>query len=371
MKVLYLGHYREGTGWAKAAQDLILALDSVGVDVVCRNIAISRKADVPERLQYLETGNTKGVDYCIQHILPIMYIGTSKFKKNIGYTVLETKDLQCHPWIANYQLMSDVWVPCQDNLLELNKCGINNVSVVPHAFDIDSYTSDIKDFDFSAHNIDGTYKFYTIADLTTRKNIEGTLRAYYSAFTNNENVCLVLKVGSMGRDKQYVYKEIKQIADDVKNKLNIYSDDSLYAKVIIIADHLDDKEILSLHKTCDCFIGLSHGEAWSIPAFDAMCMGNHPICTKFAGPKEFIDPYNKDTGTLIDVVFVPCNNRGAALSDIYTGKESWAVPSERQAIDAMRSYYTHPSNTKVAGLSRGQNFSHKIVGAKMKELLLK
>ena len=37
MKVLYFGHYKEGTGWAQAAIDYILALDSVGVDVVCRN----------------------------------------------------------------------------------------------------------------------------------------------------------------------------------------------------------------------------------------------------------------------------------------------------------------------------------------------
>lgn len=371
MKVLYLGHYKEGTGWAKAAQDLILSLDSVGIDVVCRNVAISRKTDIPERLQYLETGEIKGVDYCIQHVLPVMYIGTGKFKKNIGYTVLETKDLACHPWITNYKLMSEVWVPCQDNLTELQKCGLDNVQVIPHAFNIETYKSNIEDFDFSAHGVESAYKFYTIADLTTRKNLEGTLRAYYSAFTNNENVCLVLKIGSIGRDKTSVYQEVKRMADDLKSQLNIFKDNSSYAKVIIIADHLDEKDILSLHKTCDCFIGLSHGEAWSIPAFDAMCMGNHPICTNFAGPKEFIDPDDKQTGTLVDAVFVPCNSKGAALNDIYTGKESWAIPSERQAIQAMRSYYTNPINSTVAGMKRGASFSYTNVGQKMKELLLK
>ena len=34
MKVLYLGHYKEGTGWSQAAIDYILAMDSVGIDVV-------------------------------------------------------------------------------------------------------------------------------------------------------------------------------------------------------------------------------------------------------------------------------------------------------------------------------------------------
>ena len=35
MKVLYIGHYKEFGGWAEAAKSYILALDSVGVDVVC------------------------------------------------------------------------------------------------------------------------------------------------------------------------------------------------------------------------------------------------------------------------------------------------------------------------------------------------
>ena len=40
MKVLYLGHYREKSGWATAAINNILALDSVGIDVVYRDISL-------------------------------------------------------------------------------------------------------------------------------------------------------------------------------------------------------------------------------------------------------------------------------------------------------------------------------------------
>ena len=31
MKVLYIAHYKEGTGWSQAAIDYILAMDSVGI----------------------------------------------------------------------------------------------------------------------------------------------------------------------------------------------------------------------------------------------------------------------------------------------------------------------------------------------------
>jgi len=36
MKILYIGNYRDGTGYGQAAEDYILSLDSVGANVVCR-----------------------------------------------------------------------------------------------------------------------------------------------------------------------------------------------------------------------------------------------------------------------------------------------------------------------------------------------
>ena len=42
MKVLYIGHYKENGGWSQAATDQILALDSVGVDVACRNVTLTQ-----------------------------------------------------------------------------------------------------------------------------------------------------------------------------------------------------------------------------------------------------------------------------------------------------------------------------------------
>jgi len=40
MKVLYIGHYKDGTGWGNAAINNILALDAVGVKVVPRAIRL-------------------------------------------------------------------------------------------------------------------------------------------------------------------------------------------------------------------------------------------------------------------------------------------------------------------------------------------
>ena len=74
MKILYCGNYRENSGWAKAAQGYILALDSVGVDVVPRNISFKEgNFEYPERIKELENKSDRGCDVIIQHTLPHLF----------------------------------------------------------------------------------------------------------------------------------------------------------------------------------------------------------------------------------------------------------------------------------------------------------
>ena len=56
MKVLYIGCYREGTGWGQAAIDYILAMDSVGIDVVPRAVKLNNnQPELPQRILELES----------------------------------------------------------------------------------------------------------------------------------------------------------------------------------------------------------------------------------------------------------------------------------------------------------------------------
>ena len=49
MKVLYIGHYKDGTGWGNAALNNILALNSAGVDVVPRAITYEEKKKIKRK----------------------------------------------------------------------------------------------------------------------------------------------------------------------------------------------------------------------------------------------------------------------------------------------------------------------------------
>ena len=99
MKVLYIGCYRDGTGWAQAATDYILSMDSAGIDVVPRPLKLNANdPPLPNRILELEKKDSLGSDICIQHVLPHMMDYNTRFKKNIGLYASETSNFSGSNW---------------------------------------------------------------------------------------------------------------------------------------------------------------------------------------------------------------------------------------------------------------------------------
>ena len=110
MKVLYIGNYRDGTGWGNAAINNILALDTAGIEVVPRAISFQEKCtDYPERIKLLEQNNELGCDVCIQHTLPHLYCASSHIK-NIGFIECETDNFKDSNWQNYSNTMEEIWV---------------------------------------------------------------------------------------------------------------------------------------------------------------------------------------------------------------------------------------------------------------------
>lgn len=372
MKILYLGHFKENSGWSDAAINNVLALDSIGIDVVCRNVKLTGiDGKVPEKILELEAKKLKDIDYCIQHVLPHHLCASSKFKKNIAYFVHESSSIKYNQWFVNLQQMDEVWVPTSyaKNNLENDQLNLyTTLRVVPHCFDIFNYQEEYEKL--NVNDINNKFKFYTIADVNDRKNIKSILRCYFSEFTKADNVTLILKLKKYGFDKKQLSDYISDMAKDIQTKLRLYNSTDLYPEYGIIGDHLSPKQIKSLHQSCDCFIGPSRGEGWSIPAFEAMCFGKTPICSNEGGPSEFIDKDNKSTGTLINGTQIICDHSDPAFPNIFTGHETWFQPSEVEIKQAMRYYYEHPEVAdKIQGIKQGRKFSFDNVANTMKEYL--
>lgn len=376
MKILYIGHYKEFGGWGQAAKDYILALDTAGVDVVCRNVTLTQDMKISGRLKELEEKDTDGCDVCIQHVLPHHLVKTNKFKKNIAVTYSESTSIKHLGWLENLNLMDEVFVPNTDLKESLENDGLKpKVKVVPLTTDVNKYKKP-----YPSINITGaedTFKFYYIGDLNDRKNIESIVTCFHSEFEKYENVSLIIKTKKFGYDKPRLDELVNSITSKVKSQLRMYKNLSDYKKDILISDQVTDEQLIQLHKACDCFLLPSHGEAWSIPSFDAMAFGNTPICSNFGGPKDFIDSSNWRTGKLINGVYSTCKCSDSAFPDMFTGREYWFQPCEKQIRQQMRQYYeswkkdpiAYKSRNQSAGLKIAEKFSYRNVAKKILEAI--
>lgn len=140
MKVLYIGHYRDGTGWGDAAINNILAMDKAGIQVVPRPITYNQKdSEYPDRIKELESQSSYGCEVCVQHTLPHLYSFNSSYR-NIGFLATETTSFNDTGWDKYCNLMDEMWVPSTISKACCRLSGVKTkINVVPHSLDIASY----------------------------------------------------------------------------------------------------------------------------------------------------------------------------------------------------------------------------------------
>ena len=140
MKVLYINNYKDGTGWANAGINNILALDAAGVEVVPRAVTFnSTKGECPSRITELEDNSINDCDVCIQHTLPHLYSYDGNFR-NIGFFATESSNFKDTFWHKSCNLMDELWVPSLHTRAAARLSGVTKpIHVAPHSLNMESY----------------------------------------------------------------------------------------------------------------------------------------------------------------------------------------------------------------------------------------
>ena len=141
-----------------------------------------------------------------------------------------------------------------------------------------------------------------------------------------------------------------------------------FSPPVIITSFISNEDICRLHRFGDCFVMPSYGEAWCIPAFDAMGFGNTPICTNIGGMADFIG----HAGFLVEGVMEPVCDMLDTFPALFTGNEDWCSVSIQGLRECMRHAYESQEdlgNMKEAGLKRVYEYSHENIGNLIKGLL--
>ena len=296
----------------------------------------------------------------------------SRFKKNIALYATETSNFKQSSWARKINTMDEAWVINNQMKQASLDSGVDvPIKIIPHASDFSKFEMRHKKIEIP--NSEGNFIFYTIADFNRRKNIEAIVRSFHSEFSKNEPVSLLIKTGSEGMNSDTCAASMQSICNEIKEELKIFPDTDSYKEDLIITDYLSEKDIERIHQTCDCFITSSYGEAWCIPAFDAMGFGNTPICSNTGGMADFL---KEGGGVLVSGRMEPVTGMLNTIPDMFTAKENWFSIDENELKASMRNIYEMHKNSdpsysemKRQGLKSAYEYSHEKIGTLIKEAL--
>ena len=372
LNILFIGPLTTD-GWGKACREYIRALSAAGANVAFRPVYPGHPNKNPdeEMLGYISRHYSK-YDAVIQNLLPYFFEYNAKFGKNIGLSAFETLNWRnCFP--EKMKLMDQMWHPCF-----WQHC----THAIPEPVNPDNYK---KEYPGLADQITSNkVVFYWMGEYIPRKNLLFALRAFHTEFHRDEPVEFVIKTNKVGKPAAKTKELVEYDILHMKKEMALYDRVNDYKKEILITDYISEDQIYGLHQSCDVFIMPSHGEAWSLPMFDAYGFGNHIISTKtgcfndiyrYIPPTEdgYVESPNVyEIHSEYDNVDLPLEKR--PYKDLFTPHERWRVPNLSSLMYHMRYIYDtimfmKSNNTYKKELPDLTNYSHLNIGKRMLQCL--
>lgn len=327
MKVRYYGHMGGRGGFARAANDYALALHRAGVELELRPLdrdpvfegSFAELADLNRSIT---------PDLVLVHTLPLdcprvveLEIHAGNLEPRVPALAYTTWEARTAPNDLIQRLLGvfhKVMAPSDAavnallyNCTESVAWGVT--SAVPHAVDESSLASR-KGNGYSASNPGRPFTFYYVGAWNNRKNPHGVLRAFAHAFAPGQ---AELILHCPDGNPHAIAREVASLGLEV----------SQMPKVWISTKHLTDDQIVDLHANkADCFVSASRGEAWNLPAFEAMCAGRPVLAPMGLGS----DQYLKGWRGWIPYIGIPT----VATNDMQDAEV--AFDGQRAAVTRMR-----------------------------------
>ena len=308
------------------------------------------------------------IDYDTQilHMVPELFPKlVDNNKHNIGYTVWETDALPKH-WPDLLQTVDQLMVPCTFNRDVFDLPGGPSVSVVPHMLAWNQWTSqkpELAGFRATLEIAEDTCVFYCISAWAPRKAMWETLHTYLLAFTERDDVCLVVKTEPTGIDltpeHRGKHRPTQEMIDEI---VTLYPDP---ARIVLVDRFIDESELAGLHATSDCYFSLAHSEGWGLGAYAAAEFGNPVIITGWGGHTDYL-PHN--LAYLIDYSMIQVEP--VVHWESYTSDQQWARADTDHAIDTLRHVYQHREEARQRGGQLQQYVRHQFSSAVISATLL-
>jgi len=322
-------------------------------------------------------GQHKGIPYLnpnqisvVAH-LPLWNI--PKFKKNIIYSMMESKDTN-KPFIERCNHYYDLcWTPTEYNKNDFLRNGMKlPIEVMPIGVDDiyfdESYVIKNMCFNFKVFLNQSVaqlnevpdqptgFKFLSVFRWSFRKGFDVLLKSYIEEFSKKDNVSLVIfsRHASMSHEQKFkdaIENDILRILNELGNKN--------HAPIYWCSDYVDQELMPSLYKLGDVFISTSRGEGYCLPALEASQMGLPLVAPFHTGFTDYIDSKNSYPISVDE--WVVCNDipewQGWITRDFFGQK----FPRfGKKTIDAVRGYMRDIMENYGVAIEKNKNMKNLI-----------
>jgi glycosyltransferase involved in cell wall biosynthesis len=130
------------------------------------------------------------------------------------------------------------------------------------------------------------FNFLNISIPHYRKNIDVLLDAYYSAFNEKDDVCLVIKT-SLKAPKNYFEVDVRKQILNIQKKYKKRSD---LPQVEIIQEKIEN--MVHLYNSCDALVSASSAEGFGLPLLEGLAADMIVIAPNYSGHLDFLNKKN-------------------------------------------------------------------------------
>ena len=300
-----------GDGFCEHTRRNARALALAGAPISLRSISPRIRMPLGEELSidrdYGDLLNRTVATVAAQVIQIVPYEGTmSRFVTHRYYSVEEQQAINARVafyavWERQKGLREDdrealhragqVWVGCHANRSFLADEGIPEAKI--KVFGCPYLPSDPLLQLRGRQKAKGRPRFYHIGKWEPRKDQHRMLGAFLCAFRPGE-AALFFKTSEKapyyeGYPHSIALSQASWLADD-RVKANGWTEQNLGRDVLVATKRLSQEAMTSLHRISDCYVSLSRGEGFDMPAFDAKLAGNLLMYTPSGGPQDFAHP---------------------------------------------------------------------------------
>jgi glycosyltransferase involved in cell wall biosynthesis len=362
VRVKYIGHFAEESGYGVAARGHALALARadchvIGVSLLFNGhefVTVPPRNSGSARLQRLCRRSGSG-DVTLLHMLPPYYPRLrERGVPTVGLSAWETRTLP-RGWHEPARVVDEIWVPSAFSVEAFRSATGLPIRVVPHPVAAPPPAAKV----FPGVPSDA-FVFASVMEWQQRKNPLGLVRAFSRAFQGRRDVMLVMKLGRrLGLDEVRVARAIAKAG--VR-----FGAPPVH---VFFADGISRHVIHRLLRRADAYVSLHRAEGFGLTIAEAMAAGLPTVATGYSGNLEYTDD---SSGFLVRARLVPAVEDLARQSFFEPGME-WAEPSHDDAVDQLRACVDDAAlrgRVARAGEARvRRDLSMRAIGEKMRKLL--